>query len=266
MRLGKYSEALSAIKRADVKSITREELKQEVAYYRAILMGRLALAGSGSLKDAGKHLFDFEKTNKNSYHYLEASVMIGDLLVANGNVEKAETYYARLAATPWPEYRARALVLMGRALLTQKQYDKAIAKFDEALNADGDGPQVESQRLSAQLGKASALAASDKIDEAVKLIQTVIDQADPDNQELYARAYVALGNCFKAAGKPKDALLAFLEVDLLYPAAPEQHAEALANLATLWAKVDKADRAAQARSELEKKYPNSRWLKEAPSS
>jgi len=76
------------------------------------------------------------------------------------------------------------------------------------------------------------LAAGGKIDEAVALINDVIAKADPENQELYARAYVALGNCYKAAGKPKDALLAFLEVDLLYPTSPEQHAEALANLAT----------------------------------
>jgi tetratricopeptide (TPR) repeat protein len=221
------------------------------------------LAGSGSLKEAGKHLFDFEKSGKNNYHYLEASAALGDLLVSSGLYDKAETYYAHLAQTPWPEYRIRSAVLLGRVLEAQKKYDKAIEKYDEALAIDGDGAEVEGQRLASQLGKATSLAASGKNDEAVKLIQQVIEQADPDNQELYARAYVALGNCFKTAGKPKDALLAFLEVDLLYPNAPEQHAEALANLATLWAKVDKADRAAQAKAQLVQRYPHSRWVKAA---
>jgi len=105
--------------------LKRDEIKQDVEFYRAILMARLALAGSGSVKDAGKHLFDFDNLRKNNYHFLEASAALGDLLVATGKVDKAEPYYARLAATPWPEYRIRAAVLMGRALEAQKQYDKS---------------------------------------------------------------------------------------------------------------------------------------------
>jgi tetratricopeptide (TPR) repeat protein len=263
LRGGKYAEAVAAIKRVSLTDVKREEIKQDVEFYKALLLARLALAGNGSLKEAGKHLFDFEKAHKNNYHYLEASATLGDLLVATGNVDKAETYYARLGATPWPEYRIRAAVLAGRALESQKLYERAIAKYDEALEITGEGSEVENQRLTAQLGKATSLAASDKVDEAVTLIREVIDKADTENSELYARAYVALGNCYKTAGKPKDALLAFLEVDLLYPNSPEQHAEALANLTTLWAKVDKADRAAQARAQLQQRYPNSRWVKEA---
>ena len=43
---------------------------------------------------------------------------------------------------------------MGRALEAQKKYDKAIEKYDEALAIDGEGAEVESQHLAAQLGKA----------------------------------------------------------------------------------------------------------------
>jgi tetratricopeptide (TPR) repeat protein len=263
LRAGKLAEALSAIKKVNVDDAKREAIKQDVEFYKAILMARLALAGSGSLKEAGRHLYDFEKAGKNNYHYLEASVVFGDMLVSSGMYEKAEPYYARLAATPWPEYRVRSAVLSGRALEAQKKYDKAIEKYDEALAIEGEGSEIESQHLAAQLGKATSLAASGKNDDAVKLIQQVIDKADPEDQDLHARAYVALGNCFKAAGKPKDALWAFLKVDLIYFYSPEQHAEALANLATLWAKVDKNDRAAQAKAQLEQRYPHSRWVKAA---
>ena len=210
-------------------------------------MARLALAGSGSLKEAGKHLFDFEKAGKNNYHYLEASVVFGDLLVASGMYEKAEPYYARLAATPWPEYRVRAAVLIGTGAGSPKEIRQGDREIRRSL---GNRRRRERGRKPAPgrpARQGHRLAGSGKNDDAVKLIQQVIDKADPDDQELYARAYIALGNCYKAAGKPKDALLAFLEVDLLYPNSPEQHAEALANLATLWAKVDKADRAAQAK-------------------
>jgi len=264
MRNGKYAEALAFVKRIKAADVTRDEIKQDVEFYRAILQARLALAGSGSLKDAGKSLYDFETARKNNYHWLEASAAMGDLLVADGKYDKAETYYGRLAATTWPEYQMRADVLLGRALEAQQQYDKAIEKYDAALAVTAEGKEADSQRFAAQLGKASALAAGGKIEEAEKMIDEVIANADPENQEIYARAYVALGNCYKAAGKTKDALLAFLEVDLLYPGSPEQHAEALANLATLWTKVEKADRATQARSQLETRYPRSRWISKPP--
>jgi len=55
--------------------------------------------------------------------------------------------------------------------------------------------------------------------------------------------------------------LAFLHVDLLFARFPEQHAEALSKLATLWTEVDQAERAAQARNTLKEKYPESEWAK-----
>ena len=123
----------------------------------------------------------------------------------------------------------------------------------------GSGKEAEQAKLAASLGKASALAGAGKTDEAVKLIDEIIAKADPENQELHARAYDELGNCYRAAGKKKDAIIAFLHVDLLYSRFPEQHAEALANLAALFAEDGKAERAAAARATLKEKYPTSNW-------
>ena len=72
MRAGKLHEALALINRVKLGDVKRDDIKQDVEFYKAILMARLALAGGGSLKDAGKRLLDFEKARKNSYHYLEA--------------------------------------------------------------------------------------------------------------------------------------------------------------------------------------------------
>jgi len=107
--------------------------------------------------------------------------------------------------------------------------------------------------------KAAAQVGGGNSDEAIKSVEAIIAKADPENVELHARAYNILGNAYRRAGKKKEALLAFLHVDLLYSKFPDQHAEALANLATLWAEVDKADRAAQARGVLKEKYPDSVW-------
>ena len=232
---------------------------QDVEFYKALCAAKLALGGTGSKAEAGRSMLLFEKAHKNSFHYFEACEMLGDLLVSLGKFDQAETYYNKLAEAPWPEYKMRAGLLSGRALLGQKEFGRATAKFDEVLEQRGDGKEAERSKMAASLGKATAIAGAGKTADAIKLIDDIIAKADPENQELHARAYDALGNCYLAAGKKKDAIVAFLHVDLLYSRYPEQHAEALANLATLFAEEGKADRANQARAALKEKYPTSAW-------
>ncbi len=259
MKAGKYADALALVKKIKEADVQRAEIKQDVEFYKAILMARLAMGGTGSLQDAGRLLLNFERGNANNYHYFEACEALGDLLVADKKYEKAEPYYAKLATAPWPDYRIKAAVLTGRTLESQKLFDKAIAKYQEAEGMEGDSKDAERQKLAATLGIATSLAGSGKTDEAIKMVQDVITKADPENVELHARAYNALGSCYKKAGKTKEALMAYLHVDTLYSSSPEQHAEALANLAVLWKKVDKTERASQASDQLQERYPNSRW-------
>lgn len=259
LRTGRYDDAVEMLGKIDAGEVKRPEIAKDVEFYKALAAARLALAGSGSIAETGKKMLAFERANGDSFHYFEACETLGDLLAALERFSDAEAYYAKLAEAPWPDYKLRARVLVGRALVSQKKFDEAAAKFDEVLNMDLSGKEVDAQKAAASLGKASALGGTGKTDEAVKLVDDVIAKADPENEELYARAYNILGNCYNAAGKNKEALLAFLHVDLLYPRFAEQHAEALANLAILWTKVDQSERAAQARQLLKEKYPNSVW-------
>ena len=136
-------------------------------------------------------------------------------------------------------------MLAGRVLVSQKQYDKALAKFDDVLAMEGSEKEAERQKQAAMLGRASALAGADKADEAIKLVEDFIAKNDAENAELFARAYIVLGNCHKAAGKKKEAVMDFLHVDLLYPRFADLHAEALGNLAMLFGEIDKPDSEAQ---------------------
>ena len=120
---------------------------------------------------------------------------------------------------------------------------------------------VQVQRTSAQLGKAMALIASKKPDEAVAMTEDILKTADSGDAALMARAYNVLGSAHRQAGRTKDALLAFLHVDVLYPSLPDAHAEALANLADLWEQVHKSERANRAQKTLEDDYPDSPWTK-----
>jgi tetratricopeptide (TPR) repeat protein len=256
---GRYDDAIELLEKIDVRTIKRKAIVADIGFYKAIAAARQALAGNGSIAEAGRQLLDFERSNKNSFHYFDVCAVLGDLLSAVGRANQAEAYYDKLAAAPWPEYKMRAAVLAGRALVSQQKYDAAIAKFDEVTSSQASDKEAQRQKLAASLGKASAMAGAGKTEEAVTSAEEIIAKADPENQELHARAYNVLGNCFNAAGKKKEALLAFLHVDLLYSRFPTEHAEALANLATLWTDVDKADRAAQAKALLKEKYPNSTW-------
>ncbi|MBI3837635.1 MAG: tetratricopeptide repeat protein [Planctomycetia bacterium] len=262
VRAGRYDDAVAMLAKIDVDEIKRAEIVQDIEFFKALAAARLALAGSGSKADAGRQLLAFEKAHGASFHYFEACEALGDLLAGLNKFDQAESYYAKLATAPWPDYKMRAGVLRGRALVGQKQYDLAAKQFDDVLAIDASGKDADRQKLGASLGKASALAAAGKTDEAIKSVEAIIAKADAENLELHARAYNILGNCYKAANKKKEALLAFLHVDLLYSRFPEQHAEALANLATLWSDVDKADRATQARNLLKEKYPNSTWAQQ----
>lgn len=266
---GRYQDALDILndpKKIPSEELDRPELKQEIDFYKAYCLAKLALAGSADINEAGKNLIAFVQKNSGSYHYLEASELIGNLLVAAGKYKEAEAYYKPLAQTPWPDYQIRAGVALGRLALAQNKIDDAEKIFDKVLSISAQGPQADLYRQEAQLGKARCLAEKGNPDEARKIVQGIIAVADAEHQDLHARAYTTLGAIERKAGRNKEALMAFLHVDLLYFANGELHAEALANLVDLWTQLHKPERAARARQVLESRYKNSPWAKQVAGS
>jgi tetratricopeptide (TPR) repeat protein len=260
---GDYENALKGLTKIAPAANMRPEVKQEIDFLRALVTGRQALAGAGEVNDAGKLVFAFVNGNRNSYHFLEASELLGDLLVAAGKFAEAQAEYAKLEQAPWPEMKVRGALAKGRALEAQGKAAEALTAFDAALALaeKGAGDQAKAQVIAARLGRASALAGSGKADEAVAAVEQVIAGADASDAQLHARAYVTLGNCLNKAGRKQEALLAFLHVDVLYFGFPQEHAEALANLSLLWQELKNADRALEARQTLVERYKNSRWAK-----
>ena len=259
---GRYLDALTALEKVKTDNTTRREILQDVEFYKALCAARAALGGSGTIQDAGRKMIMFERAHPGSYHYLEACEVVGDLLVAMGRYPQAEDYYARLAKAPWADYKMRAGVLLGRALAAQPgKAAQALAAFEGVLKSTATGKLADTQRMAATLGKARCLTATGKQQVALQMIKKVIVDADPEQIGLHARAYNALGTALRKAGKDKDALMAFLHVDVLYNRLPEAHAEALYNLAQLWQKLNKMDRARRARGLLKTRYANTPWAK-----
>jgi tetratricopeptide (TPR) repeat protein len=257
---GRFAEASTALQKID-KTPSRREIAQDIEFYKALCAAKLALAGKMKIADAGRMMKAFADAHSKSYHYYEASEVVGDLLVAVGSYAPAVDYYARLEAAPWPDYRMRAGVAVGRALLSQGKIEEALAAFDKVLAIAAEGDAVQQQRLAATLGKAAALVASKKPDEAIKIVDDLLEKADPENASLMSRAYNIRGAAQRQAGRIMPAILDFLHVDILYASAHDAHAEALANLADLWEQDHKIERANRARKALEERYPESPWAK-----
>lgn len=259
---GAYENGLRALDKVDADKTERAEVKSEIQFLRAYSNARLALGGGGNVVKAGEQVTAFIKANPNSYHYYAANELAGDLLVALGKYDAATNFYKALAAAPADAYKIKAGIDIGRAKLAEKKYEDALKEFDTALGLTEKAKAPQTQTLSAMLGKASCLANTGQPAEGVKLAEEVITKLSPEEVDLHAWAYVVLGNCYRQMpDHTKQALLAFLHVDVLYFSNPQLHAEALYNLASLWQDLKKSDRASQASALLKERYPNSTWAK-----
>jgi len=259
--IGHFVEALAELDRIKADATAREEIKQDIEYYKALCSARLALAGSGKISDAGRMMKSFVGSYPKSYHYFEGVEVVGDLLVNIQQYSQAAEYYSQLEKAPWGDYKMRAGVATGRALLAQGKNSEAMKEFDKILANDTIGNLADTQRAIAKLSKASVLIAMQRNDEAIKIAEEILQKTNPEDEQIQAHAYNVLGTAYRQTGRTKEALLAFLRVDLLYSNVLDAHAEALSNLADLWEQVYKPERAQRARKILEDQYKDSPWAK-----
>lgn len=254
---GRLEDALATLQKINEADLERKEIKQDLEFYKALASAKLALAGNTNIKEAGKLMAGFVKNNTGNYHYLQGCEIVGDLLVAVGNYAAAQQYYGELAKTPWPDYQMRARVAIGWAQLAEGKPTEAAKSFQSVIDMEAKGEMADRQKLAATLGKARCLAESKQTDEAVKLVEGIIAKADPEQTDLHAQAYNTLGIAYRKAGRPKDAVLAFLHTDSLYFTTPKYHIEALENLVQLWTELQKTERAAEATRTLSERYNRS---------
>lgn len=258
---GAYENAIKALDKLNPDTLEKAEVKGEVQWLRAYCNARLALGGSGDVVEAGRQVKAFIDANSNSYHFYPANELAGDLLVELGKYEASTNFYKALSSAPADAWQIKSGIDTGRAKLAEKKYDDALKEFDKALSLAQKGAP-EAQKLAATLGKAACLAQTGKPDEGVKLAEEVISKLPAEEVDLHAWAYVVMGNCYRQMpNHNKEALLAFLRVDVLYFSNPKWHAEALWNLAALWSDQKKIDRSNQASALLKERYPNSTWAK-----
>ena len=115
---------------------------------------------------------------------------------------------------PWPEYQLRGAALEAEAHRGGGDFAAALEKYDAVIASPTSGSVAERQRTLALAGKAACMAELGQHSEAIRMLDEIIANNDPQDTQLFARTYNALGTCYRQADQPVDAVLAYLRVHI----------------------------------------------------
>ncbi len=236
-------------------------LAQELDFLRVAARAKLALTEGRDANEAIRDLLSFVKKHRRSFHFYEAVRLLGDLAMQVGKFDRAVVYYAQIGKAPWPSYQQESLLFQADAWRQAGKCDEAGPLYDRLLQQATQPSDPELARIArlARVGQATCWAETGRNSDAIDALEKLIADHDPADRDLFARAYLALGTAYRKAGRPLDAALAYLHVDLLFFQNRAAHAEALYYLTQLWDELQKPERALEARSLLKSRYPNSIW-------
>jgi TolA-binding protein len=252
---GQYNQALSELKTIALDSLPRDVNKAETAYYLAYCEAKLALAGKGAKDEAVRKLLAFANAYQQSWHFYEAARLLGDLALALNNADEALKYYKSLMNAPSANTKIESVYLQGLVNLKKQESDAAATEFEKVIGLKAQSSEVARLQVLAKAGKALALAQSSKGEESLQLTNQLIGELNPADVEMAARIYNAQGAGYEAKGDTEGAILSYLHTHLMFSLQPDAHAEALQRLVELWPAVGKPERAAEARQELQQRYP-----------
>jgi tetratricopeptide (TPR) repeat protein len=251
---GQLAEAAELFKKAATESAGKPFAVQAAQFREAEVLTELALVEPDRLKEAKEKLTKFLQTYPTSRHLAPARACQARLQLHAGDLAGAEAAIAELAKLP--RGAERAAVLRTKILAKQGKHDEAIVQLDKVI---AGSPKNSERRRAALLAKAENLAAKKRFSEAETLLREVIQGSAPEDAAAQAPAYNTLGDCLRAANRPKDALFAYLHTDLLYNKDKEEHPRALHQIVELYRLLKQDGRADEFASRLKQEYPRSPW-------
>lgn len=249
---GAYADAAARYLEAATKAAGKPFIQESALFGQARAVTDLALTDPSRTADAVKLLDAFVKAHPNGRHVVPALDVLAKLQLAQGDYAKVDDTLARMDKLP--ESADRATVLRAKVFSRKGDFAKAASELDTIIKG---APEGSIRKRDAQLAKSEVLVGMKKFAEAETLVQGVIKSAPPEDSATQALAHNTLGDCLRAAGKPRDALYAYLHTDLLFSKDKEQHPKALARIAELWRELKQDDRATEVSDRLRKDYPRS---------
>lgn len=256
---GQFEQAIEALGTIDFAAIKRDVIKADAMFYLARSEAAMALMGRGNVAEAARKMNAFVSANRQSIHFFSAAKILGDLAASSGNYDQAIRYYTALAQAPLAEVKIESEYLIGNSLLRQGKLPEAEASFTKVIGASVQSPEGLRLQALAKASQAIVWAKQGQGAQALEQVNSLVATLDPVDSALASRIYNAQGACFEALGDQEGAVLAYLHTHLMFSGQSDAHAESLSRLTELWPKVGNADRGAQARLELQQRYPG--WLK-----
>ncbi len=255
---GQLAEAAEQYKKAAADAANRPFLAQAAQFGQARVVAELAFSDASRRAEAVSLLTAFTRKYPNSRHTVAALEVQAKLQLQAGSVAELEQTLSQIAATP--RGADRAAVLRVKIFTRQGEHEKALAALEPLITS---APEGSVKKRDALLAKAESLVAVKKYTEAETTLRGVIKAAGAEDAATQAVAYNTLGDCLRAANKPKDALYAYLHTDLLYSKDKEQHQKALARLSQVWKDLNNAERSVETMERLKQEYPKSQYLTNA---
>lgn len=261
---GRLDSSLNRLAKAqEAAKSANNNIKADVEFLIARVTARQALVDAAKQEAAVEKLRAFQKAWPDSFRYFESQNYLGQVLLAKADYAGAREAFDALSKSPWKDYQLAATISTAKILSAEGQADAAVKLFDEVIAGAGDNPAEQGRKYEAMVGRARGLVAQSQFPEALKTLEDVTNNGPPDNSALQAEAYVLQGSCLQALNRTKEAILAFLHVDVLFARESTYHAESLYQLSRLWRTVQHDDRALDAQAKLVSSYPNSEWAKKA---
>ena len=252
---GSFAEAAELYKKGAAEASTKPFIVEDALFSQARVTADLGLTDPSKTDSAIALLEAFVKDHASGRHLIPALESLAKLQLQKGSYDAVTTTIDRLSKIP--QTADRAAVLRARVASRKGEHQEAIREFDKLI---ADAPEGSTKRRDAQLAKAESLVALKKYPEAEALVRAVIKGAPPEDMSTQATAHNTLGDCLRAAGRPKDALYAYLHTDLLFFKDKEQHSKALARIVQTWQELKRPDRADETFERLKQEYPKSPYV------
>ena len=250
----KYKEALKTYKEA-LKLFTAPDTAEFPA-----IKGRLRSAYMlGDVAGLRKEIKDITGKYKDTPIEKDICLIVGDMLYNVGIYADALKYYKKvdtpqstyyeamtllklgkktqaentlLNVSNYPEYRSKALLLLGKTLIQDGNYSEAkrylknsgtpeaMAYYAQCLEKEGKTEEAKSV-LSNLMGKTNGVAelslgkilkGEGKLDEALNILQKITDQPEVGDE-----AYLEMGRIYKKRKNYQEAIMNYLKVKYLYP-------------------------------------------------
>ena len=262
--MGNYEEALEKlddIKPEDADPQQYPLVAAEIDWYRAYASLQLALADAGTFSEGGTAMNEFCKEHPDSYRYYEGRRLLGDALYAMSNLQtqsarrqrnldNAREAYSTLERANSEIVRARGKLGLATVALAADELDDAETLFNEvAQHSEFDVEYAE-----ATIGLARTTARQGRTEEATELLNELLSVTPNDSTLRRAKIYNALGDVLADANRPQEAVVAYLHIDLLYPAARTERVAALKALVGQWRKLGREDRARETIERLRERF------------